>query len=75
MPNGSWPNYKDTKALNGLLVGFGAAYALDKNWSLGVDYTHLQLETQTYASGGDISVVRNMKGDDNLVRASLNYKF
>lgn len=71
-----FPGYDDAHELGGLILGGGVEYAFWHNWSAGVEYIHLNMGSQTYAPTPFIAgVTRTISGNDNIVRAVLNYKF
>ncbi len=71
----TFAGYDDSQNLGGLILGAGLEYAFWQNWTAGLEYIHLDMRGQTFASGQPAGVVRNVSGSDNLVRAVLNYRF
>lgn len=67
---------KSTTSNNGWFVGGGVEYALSRNWIFGVEYRHLQFDsemagpTNPPATGAS----RFIKADSDQVRARLSFK-
>jgi len=71
-----FPGYDDSQLMSGLLLGAGLEYAVWQNWTVGVEYIHVNLASKGYGpSPFVLAVSRNISGNDNLVRAVLNYRF
>jgi outer membrane immunogenic protein len=72
----TFPGYDETRFLDGFLVGGGVEYAFTPNWLIGVEYMHLNLSQDRFAATPFVAgVTRDIKGDDNMVRARLSYRF
>jgi outer membrane immunogenic protein len=73
-----------SKTVTGWTAGAGVEYAFSGDWSLKLEYLHVDLGTQSYpniypggifANGGDRFAQRNVSLTDDIVRAGMNYKF
>lgn len=64
---------------DGWFAGVGVDYALTPNWILGLEYRHVELDTRRHFDdlfGGVFTAeTRDMKGNLDIVRARLTYKF
>jgi outer membrane immunogenic protein len=56
----------------GWVAGAGLQYALTRQWSIGAEYLHLELDGPSGTAGG---ITINTKAATDLGRATLNYKF
>src|SRR5262245_959021 len=73
-----------TQGLNGTktgwTVGGGVEYAINRNWSVKVEYLYINLPdtslTTIFTQGGSGSTATfNFKNDLNIVRLGVNYRF
>ncbi len=70
--------FSQTQALWGWTVGGGVEAAINRNWSVKVEYLYVDLQNGTYFSP-DIPVpgvaTRTVTLNDNILRVGINYKF
>jgi outer membrane immunogenic protein len=57
---------------DGWVVGGGLEYGLTNNIIIGIDYSHIEINTQTYISGG---ATFGVDGTADIVTGRLSYKF
>lgn len=70
----SFPTYTDHRSVGGLLLGIGAKYEVMKNVDIGLEYINLGLSSKTFSPASPTQV-RSISGDDNIVRATISYRF
>lgn len=68
---------KSTKTKVGWTAGVGAEYALNRNWSVKVEYLYANLgkSNASFSGGGLYNFATKSKNEFQLVRAGLNYSF
>jgi outer membrane immunogenic protein len=65
-----------TNWLSGWTVGGGVEYGLTRNWTLGVEYGYIDLETKNYNVGGGAGIYAfDVHPQIHQVLARLSYKF
>jgi outer membrane immunogenic protein len=70
----------DSKTLTGYTLGVGAAYALDRNWDIGLEYRYTQYQHADFAlgcrilRGGFTPVTGSVDLQTHEVLARLNYR-
>jgi outer membrane immunogenic protein len=70
----SFPTYTDHRNVGGLLLGIGAKYEVMKNVDVGLEYINLGLSSKTFSPASPTQP-RSISGDDNIVRATISYRF
>lgn len=70
----SFPTYTDHRNVGGLLLGIGAKYEVMKNIDVGFEYINVGLSSKSFSPGSPTQP-RVISGDDNIVRATISYRF
>jgi outer membrane immunogenic protein len=67
----------DTELHTGLNALAGVKYAFAKNWVVGLEYNYIKFDSQNYTFflPGIAGVQGEGRGDDNILFASLEYRF
>ena len=65
----------DNQTHYGAAFGVGAEYALDKQWTIGIDYKHLSLGSAAYSDPSAIDGTATVDLSTDVVTARLNYRF
>lgn len=75
---GAQPITSSEKAHHGWYAGGGAEFAITPNWSVGVEYQHVDLNAQAHCVGNNCAVPsilnRNVKAEADLVRVRMNLR-
>jgi outer membrane immunogenic protein len=73
--------YAQTDTVWGWTVGAGLEYGFFNNWSLKLEYLYVRFPTTTFFAANPIPafpgfiVTRDVRVDDHIIRAGLNYRF
>jgi outer membrane immunogenic protein len=71
----TFAGFNDDRRTGGLVLGGGIEYAMAPNWSIGVEYLHVDVRSPDFAPSPFVAgVTRDIRGDDNIVRAFVNFK-
>jgi outer membrane immunogenic protein len=71
-------SYSDSSTRVGWTLGGGIEWALNRNWTLGAEYLHIDLGSTTVstaAAGAFLASSGRFEDREDIVRAKLNYKF
>lgn len=60
---------------DGWVIGGGLDYALTEYVVVGVDYSHVEADTQRYSPTAIVGVMRNVGADIDIVSGRVSYKF
>ena len=71
-PLTAFPQNADNHQHDGWVVGSGLEYAVTRNIVLGVDYSHIEFDRETYTSGG---ATFKVDGSADAVTARISFKF
>lgn len=67
---------KSTTSNNGWFIGGGVEYAVSRNWIVGIEYRHLQFDTEMAGPTNPpaTGASRYIKADSDQVRARISFK-
>ena len=68
-------NYKWTARHDGWFGGGGAEMMLRDRWVIGLEYLHVDLNSETHYLPVTSALSRQIDGEADIVRARLSYKF
>lgn len=71
----STENYKWSARHDGWFIGGGAEMMLRDRWVLGLEYLHLDLDSETHYKPIASALTRQIDGEADILRVRLSYKF